>query len=66
MKKLITIREACTITSLSRTTLWSKSIVGKFPTPVSLGGGRKAFLASEVEEWIDARLLERDGVHRPD
>ena len=61
MKKLITIRQACEITSLSRTTLWSKARRGEFPKPVSLGGGRKAFLASEVDDWIEARLAERDG-----
>ena len=60
MKKLITIREACEITSLSRTTLWSKARCGEFPKPVSLGGGRKAFLASEVDNWIEDRLVERD------
>jgi prophage regulatory protein len=33
---------------------------GKFPKRIKLGQNRVAWLLSEVEEWIDERLLERD------
>jgi prophage regulatory protein len=60
MKQLISIQEACRITSLSRTTLWKKIKNDQFPRPVRLDCDRKAFLASEIEEWIDRRVADRD------
>jgi len=62
MNKLISIKEACQITSLSRTTIWFKAKEGEFPKPISLGGIRKAFVASEVNDWIAQRVAERDEV----
>ena len=58
MNKLISIREACQITSLSRTTLWKMIHNGQFPKPIELECDRKAFLASELQEWIE-RLAEK-------
>ena len=61
MHKLISIREACQVTSLSRTSLWHKIKAGKFPKPVALGDGvRKAFLQSEIDAWISERVAQRD------
>lgn len=59
--QLLSIRETCAKTTLSRTTLWHKVTRGEFPKPIGLGNGvRKAFLASEVESWIADRVAERD------
>lgn len=61
MHKLLSIREVCALTSLSRTSLWKHVRDGHFPKPLPLGNGiRKAFLASEVDDWIAARIAERD------
>lgn len=60
MKELISINQACQLTSLSRTTIWYKIKSGEFPKTVYLGGIRKAFVKSEIEEWIEARVAERD------
>lgn len=61
-KRLISTREVCGLTSLSRSTLWLKIKSGEFPRPVKLGddGIRKAFVSSEVEAWIDQRISVRD------
>ena len=64
MNKLISIKEACRITSLSRTTLWKMVNAGQFPKPVSLGCDRKAFLESEIQAWIKnlaTKRSDRDG-----
>lgn len=62
MNKLLSIREVCALTSLSRTTIWQKIRDNEFPKPISLGSGiRKAFLAEEVDAWIAERVAERDG-----
>jgi prophage regulatory protein len=34
---------------------------GTFPKPVKLGARAVAWVESEVEEWILARIEERDG-----
>ncbi|GGA81308.1 hypothetical protein GCM10011491_05740 [Brucella endophytica] len=66
-KQLISIRDVCSLTSLSRSTLWLKVKKGEFPKPISLSddGIRKAFIADEVQAWIEGRISLRDqaGVH---
>jgi predicted DNA-binding transcriptional regulator AlpA len=42
---------------------WVRKLVnaGKFPRPISLGGGaRVAFVESEIDDWLRARVRERD------
>jgi len=36
---------------------------GQFPKRVRLGACRVAWLAEEVEAWIDERIAKRDTVH---
>ncbi len=55
---LLTLRAVLACTSLSRSSVYRFMAEGKFPKPVSLGT-RKAWLTSEVSEWIDARVAER-------
>jgi prophage regulatory protein len=41
------------ITGLPRSTLYDKMNAGRFPKPISLGGGRAVgWLSSEVSQWI--------------
>lgn len=56
---LISMSEACRLTSLSRTTINNKRALGDFPQPVSLGDKRIAFLKSEVLDWINTRIAQR-------
>ena len=61
MQKLISIREACERTSLSRTSLWRLVRDGQFPAPIAFGRGvRKAFVEAEVTAYIEARIAERE------
>lgn len=60
-RQLLSIRETCARTTLSRTSIWLKIKNGQFPKPVSLGRGiRKAFIASEIDDWVNERVVERD------
>lgn len=43
----------------SRTTLWRWVNAGLFPKPVRIGG-RNYWSDAEVDEWIAARLAERN------
>lgn len=43
-------------TGLSRTGLYDRIRRGEFPAPVSLGGAAVAWIESEVNAWIQARI----------
>ena len=57
--RLISIKEVCRRTSLSRTTISKKRDNGMFPLPVILGECRIAFVAAEIDQWIKERMVER-------
>jgi prophage regulatory protein len=47
--------------SFSKVHLWRLERAGKFPKRVPLGAARHGWLETEVDEWLAARLAERDG-----
>ena len=56
---LISLNDACKLTSLSRTAINRWRAEGKFPKEVSIGAKRIAFVRSEVVSWINDRIAER-------
>ncbi len=56
---LISIKDACRLTSLSRSAINIARTQGRFPQAVPLGEKRIAFVRAEVEEWIGARIAAR-------
>ncbi|WP_336620601.1 helix-turn-helix transcriptional regulator [Shinella sp. 838] len=56
---LISMRDTCALTSLSRTSIHRLRSEGRFPCPVELGEKRIAFSRAEVLAWISARLAAR-------
>jgi prophage regulatory protein len=56
---LISLNDACRLTSLSRTAINRWRDLGKFPKAVPLGDKRVAFVRAEVIAWIEARIAER-------
>lgn len=42
--------------------LWRLEKEGRFPKAIKIGGGRKAWIESEVDDYIRARIAVRDGV----
>ncbi|MGI2031390.1 helix-turn-helix transcriptional regulator [Rhizobium panacihumi] len=59
--KLISLNDACVLTSLSRTAINKYRAEGRFPQAVNLGEKRIAFVREEVVAWIDSRIAERTG-----
>jgi predicted DNA-binding transcriptional regulator AlpA len=57
---LISLNEACQITSLSRTGIFKLREAGKFPAAVSLGQKRIAFVRDEVAAFVRDRIAERE------
>ncbi|TGQ09010.1 MULTISPECIES: AlpA family phage regulatory protein [unclassified Mesorhizobium] len=53
---LISLNEACALTSLSRTAINSRRAAGEFPAAIALGPKRIAFVRAEVLQWISDRI----------
>lgn len=58
---LISLNDACRLTSLSRTSINKYRAAGEFPRAVNLGMKRVAFVRAEVLAWVNDRITERDG-----
>ncbi|MCE7028921.1 helix-turn-helix transcriptional regulator [Jiella avicenniae] len=58
--ELKSIKEACQMLGVSRTTLWQMGKDPTFPRPITISAGRKGFVASELEAFIKARIAARD------
>ena len=44
----------------STSTLYEEIATGKFPRPVKIGSRAVAWVESEIDEWIQQRIAERD------
>jgi len=56
---LISLNEACRVTSLSRTAINRERALKRFPEAVRITENRIAFVRSEVEAWVHARIASR-------
>ncbi|MEQ1955958.1 helix-turn-helix transcriptional regulator [Mesorhizobium yinganensis] len=56
---LISMNDACALTSLSRTAINKWRAAGQFPQAVPLGEKRVAFVRAEVQKWISDRIRAR-------
>jgi predicted DNA-binding transcriptional regulator AlpA len=53
--RLIKLVDVCRITTLSRSTIRRLQLAKRFPRHRILSRGRKAFLLSEIEQWMNQR-----------
>ncbi|MEO8488608.1 AlpA family transcriptional regulator [Pseudomonas sp.] len=58
--KMIRVQDVSNLTSLGKSTIYKLIKEGTFPKQVSLGERCVAWVESEVQEWILARIDERD------
>lgn len=56
---LISMKQACAMTSLSRTMINRLRTAGRFPDIVDLGDRRVAFVKAEISEWIRKKIESR-------
>jgi predicted DNA-binding transcriptional regulator AlpA len=61
MNELILIRmpEVCKRTQLSKATIYKMLVNGTFPKQVNLHERAVAFVAAEVDVWIQSRIAKR-------
>ena len=58
-RKFLRLRDVLAATGLSRSSLYRLVREAKFPAPVHLGARTAAWLASEIDAYIEARAAER-------
>jgi prophage regulatory protein len=56
---LLSVKEVARRTSLSKGQIYRLIACGGFPLPVPVSVGRRAWVDSEINEWIGARIAER-------
>lgn len=56
---LVSLNDACRLTSMSRTMLNRYRQEGRFPKAVDLGDRRIAFVRQEVTDWIHSKIAAR-------
>jgi len=60
MKRLIRLPETLSRAGVSRSYVYDAVKKGEFPKPVKVTERTSAWVESEVQEWIDQRIAERD------
>lgn len=58
--KIIRLKAVIDATGLGRSTVYKYVAEGSFPKPIPLGERCVGWLESEVQDWILARIEERD------
>ena len=58
--KLIKLKDVTAMTGLSRSHLYALAQQSVFPKPVKLTERSSAWVESEVQEWIEVRIAQRD------
>jgi len=56
--RLVRMPEVTPRVGLCKASIYNRMNEGTFPRPVSIGGGRVAWLESDIDEWIEQRLVE--------
>jgi prophage regulatory protein len=60
MTRLIRLPDVEAVCGLKRSEIYERIREGRFPRPVPLGGRAVAWVETEISEWTDARVAERE------
>lgn len=60
MQKLLKFEEVQSRTQKSRSRIYDDMAAGTFPKPVKIGTRAVAWIASEIDEWIEQRIADRE------
>lgn len=58
--RLIRLKEVMQVTGLGRSTVYKYIAEEAFPKPVSLGGRCVGWVEDEVQDWVVAKIQERN------
>lgn len=57
-QRLIRRSEVIHRVGLCKASIYNRMNSGEFPRPISIGGGRVAWLESDIDQWISEKLAE--------
>jgi len=60
MQKLLRLPQVIERTSVRRSTIYEMMQAGKFPKPVKLNLRSNGWLESEIGDWLENRIAERE------
>lgn len=60
LMRILRLNEVMTMTGFKRSSIYKMIDEGRFPRQISLSERAVGWLASEIEDWIKARVAERD------
>lgn len=60
MTQLLKLKTVTEITGISRSYIYALAQKGQFPKPVKLTERSSAWVASEIQDWIESRIQARD------
>jgi len=58
--RILRLKEVIDTTGLARSTIYKYVAEGRFPAPIALSERCSGWVLSEVEDWILAKIEERD------
>lgn len=58
--RIMRLTEVIQTTGLARSSIYSRMSEGGFPRPVSLGARSVGWVSEEIQDWVEARIQERD------
>jgi prophage regulatory protein len=61
LRRFYTMGEVEAITSLSRATIYRKMAQGTFPVSVQISEGRVGWERRTVDDWCEARMMDKRG-----
>lgn len=61
-RRLMRMIEVIRMTGLSRSSIYDRMNAGLFPKSCSLGGRSVAWVESEVMDWVENQIAQRDEV----
>lgn len=60
-ERFLRLKEVRARVPLSRSSLYSRIKSGDFPKPINLGARAVAWLESDIDEWINGRIVDDKG-----
>lgn len=57
MHKILRLKAVIETTGLAKSTIYKKIAESEFPSQISLGGKAVGWLASDIQKWIEKRIL---------
>ena len=59
--RILRLKDVMAKTGLARSTVYKNINAGTFPRPIGLGGRSVGWIESDVDEWINQRIMESTG-----